>query len=100
MRLLTYVHTEASPRYAGSVAGWFGDALLPWPAGGLDVPPRSQLTAWVTFRVDAAAVPGTYNGTFSVPGAASLPLALTVWPLTVPPLASSPFTTVCVGSSS
>lgn len=95
VRMLGYVHTEASPRYAGSVAGWFADALLPWPSGGLDVAPHSQLTAWVTFDVSASAAPGTYTGTIAVPGAAApLPLVLTVWSLTIPPLATSPFTTV------
>lgn len=91
--LVTYVHTEASPRYAGSRAGWFADALLPWPAGGLPLPANGQLTAWVSFNVSAAAAPGVFEGALVAAGA-SLPLRLTVWRALVPALADSPFKTI------
>ena len=92
--LVGYVHTEKSPRYGASAAGWFADALLPWPAGG--APLTSQLTAWVNFNVSTAAAPGTYTGAFAASPAAGapLPFSLTVFAATVPPLATSPFTTV------
>jgi len=91
--LVTYVHCEQSPRYAGSRAGWFADALLPWPAGGLPLPAGGQLTAWISFNVSAAAAPGVFAGTLRAAGA-SLPLQLTVWRALVPPLADSAFKTI------
>ena len=99
-RFLAYVHTEASPRYAGSVAGWFADALVPWPAaGGVPIAAGAQLSAWVSFNVSALAAPGTYTGALVMTGAggagvAPLPFALTVFSVTVPALADSPFRTV------
>jgi len=98
-RFLGYVHTEASPRYAGSVAGWFADALMTWPEGGVALPAGSALAVWVSFNVSAAAAPGTYTGSFALTGAggaaaAPLPFSLTVYSVLVPALADSPFRTV------
>ena len=93
--LVTYVHTQQSPRYEASSTGWYADALLPWPSGA-GAPLGAQLTAWINFHVSAAAAPGTYTGTIStLPAAAApLPFTLTVFATAIPPLGESPFATV------
>ena len=92
--LVSYVHTEASPRYAASATGWFADALLPWPAAGAPLAAGGQLTAWLSFNVSARAAPGVYTGVLAVAGSGQrLPLRLTVWAATLPPLAQSAFKT-------
>jgi hypothetical protein len=99
--LVTYVHTQKSPRYGASATGWYADGLLPWPPGGAPLG-TSQLTAWVNFAVSSAAAPGTYTGSFSTlpASAAPLPFALTVYAAEVPPLGESPFSTVYAFDSS
>ena len=98
--LVTYMHTEKSPRYEASATGWFADALIPWPTGG--APLNEQLTAWINFRVAATAVPGTYTGTIiSLPAAdAALPFTLNIYAMTIPTLGDSPFNTVYAFSDS
>ena len=98
-RFLGYVHTEASPRYAGSVAGWFADALMEWPSSGVPIAVGANLAAWVSFNVTAAAVPGVYTGSFSLTGssgasAAALPFSLQVYGVLVPSIADSNFSTI------
>ena len=93
VQLLAYVHTEASPRYAGSRAGWFAEALLPWPPQGVAVAPGGNAAAWVTLNVSASAAPGAYSGLVRA-GGASLPLTLQVYALALPPLGVSPFRTI------
>ena len=94
--LIGFVHTEASPRYAGSIAGWFADPLLPW-SSATRVSPNASRAALVTFNVSTSAVPGTYHGTINVTDqgvqATQLALLLTVWPIVIPPPGSSPFAT-------
>ena len=93
VRLLTYMHTEASPRYAGSAAGWYAEALLPWPLEGVSVGPGGNVAAWLTLNVSASAAPGVYSGLVRA-GGASLPLSLQVFALALPPLGQSPFKSI------
>ena len=89
--LLGFVHTEKSPRYAGSAAGWFADSLLPWPSAPL--PAGGSWAAWLRFDISVDAAPSVYTGVVSA-GGASLPLRLEIFNVVVPPLASSPFRAV------
>lgn len=98
---LTYMHTEKSPRYAGSAAGWYAESLLPWPTTpGITVPGSSSLSVVWSFNVSAGATPGVFNGSVSVGSGPTLPFSLTVWGLTIPSIASSPFKTIYAFSSS
>lgn len=91
--LVTYVHTEKSPRYDASATGWFADALLSWPAGG--APLDTQLTAWINFQTLGTAAPGAYTGTITTFAApAALPFTLNIFDVTIPALGDSPFSTV------
>ena len=97
-RYLAYVHTEASPRYSGSIADWFADALMPWMPNGVPIAAGAQLSVWINFNISSVATPGVYNGTFlltsSGSGVAPLHFSLTVFNVLIPPLATSPFRTV------
>ena len=98
-RFITYVHTEKSPRYAGSKADWFADSLIPWPTTGVVIEANTQLSVWVNFNITSFATPGIYKGSFvfssSNGGSISpLPFILKIFNVTIPPLATSPFRTV------
>jgi hypothetical protein len=94
-----YVFCAPTTRYGGSGGGWRPDALMPWPASGLFLPPQTSLTAWVSFNVSAGAAPGTFNGTVSVfsggKAVSALPFSLTIWPLLLPSIGDqTAFTTI------
>lgn len=98
---LTYMHTEKSPRYAGSAAGWYAESLLPWPTTpGISAAGSSSLSVVWSFNVSAGATPGVFNGSVSVGSGPTLPFSLTIWGLTIPSIASSPFKTIYAFSSS
>ena len=87
-----YVFCHKSKYYTPSGGGWRPDVLLPAPDGLPAIPAGKTQPLLLTVCVPTSAAPGNYSGFLTV-GAAShatlrIPVALEVWPLTLPPLSS------------
>ena len=87
-----YVFCHKSKYYTPSGGGWRPDVLLPAPDGLSTIPAGKTQPLLLTVCVRSSAAPGNYSGFLTV-GAAShatlrIPVALEVWPLTLPPLSS------------
>jgi hypothetical protein len=73
------VHRPSTALYSGSHgAGWYADGLVPTDAPTTD-------PAYFELEIDRGAAPGTFDGELAV-GGRVVPVALTVAPVTLPPL--------------
>jgi hypothetical protein len=95
-----YVEVKTPSPLSKEGAGWYPDALLPFPTNGerrpqarfvatpFEVPPESNQPLWIDLFVPKDAAPGPYSGVVTVTAAnekpAKIPIELTVWDFSLP----------------